>query len=276
MIHVSGTVYDIQQHVVSTRLARRTQSLWSAPSACDCESQAARAVTAHWDWGSLKVVSTSRTVKWACLMQHLQIQTSEFPSPSKLICLQSSHLGKWQLWLWGYSCQNSWGYSWLLSSHTSISNLSAVQVFFTFKINTYSAFLPPHPSPVQWNAFWLVSLAPPSCSPVYFQHSHWYDLFVFIYLFYVWSLWLFVAARRLSPVAVHRLLVAAAPLVAERGSRRMGFSDCSSWALGPWLHSCSAQASLLPGTWDPPGPGIEPMSPVLAGKFFVFFFFFLI
>ena len=29
-----------------------------------------------------------------------------------------------------------------------------------------------------------------------------------------------------------------------------------------------AQASLLSGLWDLPGPGIEPLSPPLAGGFF--------
>ena len=33
------------------------------------------------------------------------------------------------------------------------------------------------------------------------------------------------------------------------------------------LNSCGARASLLPGMWDLPGPGIEPMSPAEAGRF---------
>ena len=60
-------------------------------------------------------------------------------------------------------------------------------------------------------------------------------------------------------------------LLRSTGSRSVGFSNCSSWALEPWLSSCSAQALLLHGMWDPPGPGMEPMCPVLAGKFLVFF-----
>ena len=33
------------------------------------------------------------------------------------------------------------------------------------------------------------------------------------------------------------------------------------------LSSCGARAWLLRSMWDLPGPGIEPVSPVLAGRF---------
>ena len=33
------------------------------------------------------------------------------------------------------------------------------------------------------------------------------------------------------------------------------------------LSSCGTRASLLRGMWDLPGPGLEPMSPALAGRF---------
>ena len=33
------------------------------------------------------------------------------------------------------------------------------------------------------------------------------------------------------------------------------------------LSSCGSQAQLLRGMWDLPGPGLEPMSPTLAGGF---------
>ena len=33
------------------------------------------------------------------------------------------------------------------------------------------------------------------------------------------------------------------------------------------LSSCGSRASLLRGTWDPPRPGLEPVSPALAGRF---------
>ena len=33
------------------------------------------------------------------------------------------------------------------------------------------------------------------------------------------------------------------------------------------ISSCGSQAQLLHGMWDPPRPGLEPMSPALAGRF---------
>ena len=46
-----------------------------------------------------------------------------------------------------------------------------------------------------------------------------------------------------------------------------GFSSCGSWALEHRLSSCGARAVLLRGMWDLPGPGLEPVSPALAGGF---------
>ena len=51
------------------------------------------------------------------------------------------------------------------------------------------------------------------------------------------------------------------------GSRCMGFSSCGSWALERRLGSCGTRASLFRSMWDLPGPGLEPMSPALAGRF---------
>ena len=51
------------------------------------------------------------------------------------------------------------------------------------------------------------------------------------------------------------------------GSRHSGFSSCGSQALEHRLGSCGARAQLLRGMWDLPGPGIEPVSPALAGRF---------
>ena len=46
-----------------------------------------------------------------------------------------------------------------------------------------------------------------------------------------------------------------------------GLSSCGSWALECRLSNCGAQALLLRGMWDLPGPGLEPVSPALAGGF---------
>ena len=46
-----------------------------------------------------------------------------------------------------------------------------------------------------------------------------------------------------------------------------GLSSCGSWALERGLSSCGAQTLLLRSMWDLPGPGLEPVSPTLAGGF---------
>ena len=51
------------------------------------------------------------------------------------------------------------------------------------------------------------------------------------------------------------------------GSKRVRFSSCGTRALERRLSSCGARAYLLHGTWDLPGPGLEPVSPALAGGF---------
>ena len=48
----------------------------------------------------------------------------------------------------------------------------------------------------------------------------------------------------------------------------VGFSSCSSWVLEHRISSRGTRASLLWGTWDLLGAGIEPKSPALAGRFF--------
>ena len=72
-----------------------------------------------------------------------------------------------------------------------------------------------------------------------------------------------------------------------RASHCGGFSCCGAQALGAWasvlaahglgscgsralecrLSSCGARAQLLCSMWDLPGPGLEPLSPALAGGF---------
>ena len=46
------------------------------------------------------------------------------------------------------------------------------------------------------------------------------------------------------------------------GSSHVGFSSC-----GVGFSSCGARALLLCGMWELPGPGLEPVSPALAGGF---------
>ena len=44
-----------------------------------------------------------------------------------------------------------------------------------------------------------------------------------------------------------------------------GLSICGLQALGHGFSNCGTWVQLLQGTWDLPGPGIEPASPALEG-----------
>ena len=55
-------------------------------------------------------------------------------------------------------------------------------------------------------------------------------------------------------------------LLQSMGCRHVGFGSCGLRAVEHRLSSGS-QAQLLCGTWDLPGPGLEPVSPVFAGGF---------
>ena len=98
----------------------------------------------------------------------------------------------------------------------------------------------------------------------------------FIFLIYFWLRWVFITAHGLS------LVVASGSysslrctgfslwwllLLQSMGSRHTGFSNCGSRALEHRLSSCGARAQLLHGMWDLPGPGLQPVSPALAGGF---------
>ena len=56
-------------------------------------------------------------------------------------------------------------------------------------------------------------------------------------------------------IAVRRPLIIVASLVAEHRLQTHRLSNCGS------------RAQLLRGTWDLPRPGLEPVSPALAGRF---------
>ena len=86
---------------------------------------------------------------------------------------------------------------------------------------------------------------------------------LFIYLFiYFWLCWVLVSARGLSLVVASRGhsstqcvgLSLSRPLVAEHRLQTRRLSNCGS------------RAQLLRGMWDPPRPGLEPVSPTLAGR----------
>ena len=83
----------------------------------------------------------------------------------------------------------------------------------------------------------------------------------FIYLFLA-ALGLHFCARAFSScgergplfIVVHGPLTIAASLVAEHRLQTRRLSNCGS------------RAQLLRGMWDPPRPGLEPVSPALAGR----------
>ena len=56
-------------------------------------------------------------------------------------------------------------------------------------------------------------------------------------------------------IAMLRPLTIVASLVAEHRLQMRKLSNCGS------------RAQLLRGMWDPPRPGLEPVSPALAGRF---------
>ena len=103
-------------------------------------------------------------------------------------------------------------------------------------------------------------------------------VFLFFLFFYFRLRWVFIAACGLFLVAASRdyyslccggfsccrawALGAWASVVVAHG-----LNSCGSWALEHRLSSCGARALLLCGMWDLPGPGLEPVSPALAGGF---------
>ena len=97
-----------------------------------------------------------------------------------------------------------------------------------------------------------------------------YNLFI-----YFWLCWVFAAVRGLPPVAESggRSSLRRAGLSLRQplplwstASRHASFSSCGSWAPGHRLSSCGPRAQLLRSMWDPPGPGLEPVSPALTGR----------
>ena len=91
------------------------------------------------------------------------------------------------------------------------------------------------------------------------------NLFIYLFLFIYFQLhWVFVAVHSFSLVVTcgdYSSLQCAGfslwwlLLLQSTGSRRMGFS------------SCGTRAQLLRGLSDFPEPGLEPVSPALAGRF---------
>ena len=108
----------------------------------------------------------------------------------------------------------------------------------------------------------LLYFFPSICHPLTYFILFIYFLNLFIYLFLA-VLGLRFCARAFSScgewgplfIAVRRPLTVTASLVAEHRLQTRKLSNCGS------------QAQLLCGMWDLPRPGLEPVSPALAGRF---------
>ena len=103
-------------------------------------------------------------------------------------------------------------------------------------------------------------------------------LFIFIFknlFIYFWLCWVFVAVCGLSLVVTSRgysslqcmgFSLRWLLLLRSTGSRPAGFSSCGLRAPERRLSSCGLVAPQH-GMWDLPRPGLEPVSPALAGGF---------
>ena len=87
------------------------------------------------------------------------------------------------------------------------------------------------------------------------------SLLLFIYLFMA-VMGLRFCARALSSCGKRGPL-----FIAVRGPLTIAASPVAEHRLQTHrLSSCSSRAQLLRGIWDPPRPGLEPVSPALAGR----------
>ena len=87
--------------------------------------------------------------------------------------------------------------------------------------------------------------------------------FMYSWLCCIWIV-VFVSVHGISLVAMSRVYPS---LQCEGFSLRWLLLQ---WSMGPGargLCSCGSQSPLPRSTWDLPGPGIEPVSPVSAGRF---------
>ena len=88
-------------------------------------------------------------------------------------------------------------------------------------------------------------------------------IYLFIYLLFLAVLGLRFCARAFSSCGERGPL-----FIAVRGPLTIAASPVAEHRLQTRrLSSCGSRAQLLRGMWDPPRPGLEPVSPALAGGF---------
>ena len=116
----------------------------------------------------------------------------------------------------------------------------------------------------------------PSQKEVFFEICYFIFFYKFIYLFLAvlglhCCTWAFSSCgeRGLLFIAVQGLLIAVASLVEEHGLYAHGLQQL--WTVGSVVVARRLQSTasvvVAHSTWDPPGPGLEPVSPALAGGF---------
>ena len=96
-----------------------------------------------------------------------------------------------------------------------------------------------------------------------FYYFFFFKVFIYLFILFMAVLGLRFCARAFSScgkrgplfIAVRGPLTIAASLVAEHRLQTRRLSNCGS------------RAQLLRSMWDPPRPGLEPVSPALAGRF---------
>ena len=90
-----------------------------------------------------------------------------------------------------------------------------------------------------------------------------FSMFIYLFIYHLWSCWVFVSVRGLSPAVASG---------GHSSSRCAGLSLSRPLLLAEHrlqvrrLSSCGSRAQPLRGMWDPPRPGLEPMSPAPAGR----------
>ena len=82
-------------------------------------------------------------------------------------------------------------------------------------------------------------------------------IYIYIYIYFFFFLFMAVLGPRFCARAFSNCDKRGPLLIAVRGPLTVAehrLSNCGSWA------------QSLRGTWDPPRPGLEPLSPALAGR----------
>ena len=95
---------------------------------------------------------------------------------------------------------------------------------------------------------------------------------------YIFNLVFFLRFFRMWTISLCWLCGLSPGAAPPRGAQASHCSDlcCGAWPLGcTGFSSCGTQAKLLLHLWDLPRPGIEPVSPALAGRFYFLIFMYL-